>query len=214
MLNEFLHWFSSDAPSHDDGPNQEQRDRMIEVGRRCIEERRQLKMICADVAIGLRYGEEVLCALPNSTLHEPHAVREYVGGSRGTSIRIMKGVSFRVGGYAGHSESHDELRQQDQGNFVITNQRVIFCGEKRTVTIEIDKIISTDTYTDGLRINKDGRDKPYVFAFDQTLRSTIDGVEFYPIGAVPQLVINMTKMLALPAPPPTPPAPPTLTVVQ
>jgi hypothetical protein len=112
----------------------------------------------------------------------------------------MKGVSLRVGASQGHAESHDELRLVDQGDFVITNKRVIFCGSKRTVTIDFDQIVGTGTYEDGLRINREHRDRPFIFGFDANLSTLIDGVTFYAEGSFVDGILDQAKSRPTPVP--------------
>jgi hypothetical protein len=142
---------------------------------------RQLTAICGHSNIVMHNGEKLLAYLPGSTFLEPRAVREYVSGNTGVSFRIAKGVRWRVGGSQGHSESHDELREIDTGDFAVTSKRVIFCGAMRTVTIPREQVIGLASYDDGtLKMNKEGRDKAYAFSFDKSLTATIDG-ETFPV---------------------------------
>jgi hypothetical protein len=79
-----------------------------------------LEMICGPVPSGFDGDEQVIVCLPDVELMEARAVRYSRGGSSGSSVRIMKGVSIRVGGYAGSSTSVDELTTIDQGTLVVT----------------------------------------------------------------------------------------------
>src|SRR5262245_46778957 len=74
----------------------------------------QIELFCGpSPAINLEAGEAVYACLPGITLMEPHSVRTYRAGSNGVSIRVAKGLSFRLGGMAGRSENHEELRSLD-----------------------------------------------------------------------------------------------------
>lgn len=85
-----------------------------------------------EAPIILKKKEEIQLALPNVSLLEPRAVR--TGAYGGPSFRVAKGVYFRVGGV--RSESHEELRNIDQGTLTLTNKRVVFSGTKRTINID------------------------------------------------------------------------------
>jgi len=120
----------------------------------------QLKLICAEIpGIILDRNEEVLGVFPKIVLREPRAVRAYRGSYTGQSIRVAKGVSFRIGGYRGSSESHDELRSIDQGTLVLTSQRLIFIGAKRTSSVPLEKIVDIEGYDEGLRLHRQGKEK-------------------------------------------------------
>ena len=132
----------------------------------------QIRFTCGTApSIVLDMGEELLCHAP-TTLVEPRAVRSYSGGYGGPSFRIAKGISFRLGASGGTSESHEERRPIDTGTLVLTNQRLIFVGSKRTISVPIHKIVGIDNegYLDWLRLNFEGRQKAEGFQFDSALR--------------------------------------------
>jgi hypothetical protein len=155
-----------------------------------------ITMICGAPALSLHGSEQLLCVLPGTTLSEPRSVRVYQSGYSGASVRVAKGFWLHGGGSTGISRGHDELQNIDQGDFVITNQRVAFIGAKRTASIPLNKIVGTHPYIDGLGVNKEGRDKAYVFTFDQNLTTTIEGETCTANGAFIQLIINVVGNLA------------------
>jgi len=93
------------------------------------------------------------------TLMEPRAVSQTRGGYAGPTIRVAKGVSFRMGSVAARSESHEELRNIDKGTLVLTNKRLIFMGSKRTTNIDLRKIISITAYKDGIASQRENKQK-------------------------------------------------------
>lgn len=111
----------------------------------------------------LKKKEIAYLVLGNIALHEPRAVRQTYGGYAGPTIRVAKGVSFRVGSVAARSESHDELRNIDQGSLVLTNKRMIFTGSKRTVNIDLKKIIAIEAYKDGVASQRENKQKTEYF---------------------------------------------------
>lgn len=102
--------------------------------------------------------------------HQERVVKtEYVGGSRGVSIRIMKGVSYRVGGHRGQRVSTTALVQIDTGRVVLTSKRFVFSGTSKAFSIPAKKVLSYTPYADGASIVKDSiavSNKPYVFTVD------------------------------------------------
>lgn len=93
-------------------------------------------------------------------MQEPRAVRVSRGGYGGTSIRIAKGITLHTGGTRGRSESHDEIRNIDNGKLLITNKRIMFLGSNRTTNIDINKIVSIEDYLDGIKIQRSNKQKP------------------------------------------------------
>jgi hypothetical protein len=108
------------------------------------------KMICDEVPTGFDQDEEVLCVLPSIDLMELRAVRYSIRRGRsaygGPTIRVARGLSFRLGGSdsIGHtmSESTDELRQIDNGTLVLTTKRLAFLGSLRTNNSSLDDLMS------------------------------------------------------------------------
>ena len=116
--------------------------------------------IASDSPIILKRGEELLLVLHNVSLLEPRTVR--TGRYGGPSIRVAKGIYFKVGSF--QAESHEELRKIDQGILTLTNKRLVFTGTKRTVNIDIRKIISIEPYSDAIAIRRSGKQKTEYFA--------------------------------------------------
>ena len=107
----------------------------------------------------MKKKEELQLALPNISLLEPRAVR--TGGYGGPSFRVAKGVYFRVGGF--RAESHEELRNIDQGTLTLTNKRLVFSGTKRTINIDLRKIVSVEPYSDSIALRREGKEKTQYF---------------------------------------------------
>jgi len=111
----------------------------------------------------LKKNENFLLNINYVSLWEPRAVRTTKGGYGGPSFRVAKGVYFRLGAFNARSESHEELREIDNGKLSLTDRRFIFSGDKRTVSIDIKKILSVHPYRDGVAIRKEGREKIQYF---------------------------------------------------
>lgn len=104
---------------------------------------------------------ECSCRLLEEVSH-----REYVGGSSGFSFRITKGVYYRVGSYSGHPVTTTEMAKVDEGNLVITNQRIVFTGKRKSLVIPYKKLIGFNLYSDAIQFNVDNKVKPQYFAVD------------------------------------------------
>lgn len=113
----------------------------------------------------LKKGELVHFSTP-STLREMKTVNlGYKSGSRGVSLRIMKGVSYRVGASRGHVMKEEKLVVTSRGYLLLTNKRVFLnpSPSYKPLSIPLDKILSYHCYKNGVEIYKDGRDKGYFF---------------------------------------------------
>jgi hypothetical protein len=116
--------------------------------------------------VNLKTNEKVLACVPNTTLMAPRSVRRYHAGSRGVSIRVMKGVSFRVGAMAGHSESHEVLRDIDVGTLILTSERLIFAGSVRTTNVQLADLLTVQLYSDAISVSHRRKEKPEFYALD------------------------------------------------
>ncbi|HEX5158395.1 MAG TPA: hypothetical protein VFW17_14360 [Ktedonobacterales bacterium] len=113
-------------------------------------------------------GETVLFITP-ATLSEDRTTSKYVGGSSGVSVPMGHGFRFRVGSYQGHTIRSEQLTKIDQGNFVVTTERLIFTGRKSTITIPVAKVLHTVIYKDGVDVRAENRKKREVFLCPQPL---------------------------------------------
>ena len=68
--------------------------------------------------------------------------RQYVGGSRGVSVRVMKGVYYHVGGFKGHAIDRTERIHVDTGLVVATSKHIYFAGPKKAFRVPYIKIVS------------------------------------------------------------------------
>ena len=125
----------------------------------------------------LKKNEIISLIMDNIQLQEPRAVRQTHAAYGGPTIRVAKGVSFRLGGASARSESHDEIRVIDNGDLVLTNKRLIFIGTKRTVNIDLRKIVSIVPYRDGIESQRENKQKPEYFTGTDkhTINYTVNG---------------------------------------
>lgn len=96
--------------------------------------------------------------------YETKVKTRYVGGSRGVSIRIVKGVYFRTGSFKGERVQNHETNHVDTGLLVITNKHIYFGGDLKSFRVPFSKIVSFMPYSDGFGIQKDAATaKPQIF---------------------------------------------------
>jgi hypothetical protein len=128
-----------------------------------------VKFIQVPPPVILKKDEKAICVIPEVTLKESRAVRMTHGGYAGPSIRIAKGMSFRLGRFGSTSESHQQIRDIDKGILTLTNQRVVFSGGFKTISLSLDKVISIDPFSDGISLHKEGREKTQYFVWKTPL---------------------------------------------
>jgi len=109
--------------------------------------------------------------------------RRYEGGSHGVSFRVMKGVSYRVGGHRGHAVSETGLVPVSDGELIVTNKRIIFRGDGKVFAIKLNKILDIQIFTNGLQFSENNRAKPRMIKFKQEGNHDI-------LGAVLSYAIN------------------------
>ena len=96
---------------------------------------RSLPVVSSEIFLG---DKEIAFFEENVALSETRSVRQSSGS--GAGVRIAKGVS--VGGYSGSSRSQQEWHTVDHGTFTITNQKIVFSGEKENRIVELKKIFN------------------------------------------------------------------------
>ena len=130
-----------------------------------------------DTNLLLKKGEYLIFDLPQITLCEERSVK-LKGGYQGFSVRIMKGVSYRFGGFQGGSER--KVVEIDSGNLTLTNKRMVFSGKKTSKEISLTKINTIESLDNGISITRSGKQKTEyyvgtdVLELDMTISPTDD----------------------------------------
>lgn len=114
--------------------------------------------------INLQKGEKVVWVFFNCDYLEDKTKRTYQGGSRGASIKIMKGVYYRVGAFKGSHVSTTERVLVDNGAVCITNTNIHFVGPAKSLRVPYSKVVSFLPFDDGVGIVRDAQTaKPQLF---------------------------------------------------
>ena len=109
-------------------------------------------------------SEELVWAFSDVAYYEERTRRHYVGGSQGVSIRIAKGVYYRIGGYRGRPVEKEETVLVDKGILALTTKHLYFGGERKSFRVPYRKIVSFVPYSDGIGIHRDAASaKPQIF---------------------------------------------------
>ena len=99
-------------------------------------------------------SEHLIYVFPNVGYAEQRIKREIVGRSAGTSVRVARGVSLRVGQSRGTPVERDEIVHRGVGTMAITTKHVYFSGE-RTFRIRFSRIVSVQAMRDAVEVTRD-----------------------------------------------------------
>jgi hypothetical protein len=126
------------------------------------------------VDIALQKGEEAyfMTAARWAELRTKTVQVSYSGPT--ASIRIMKGVRWRVGTITPHRITEEQFTVLDSGRLYITNKRVIFRGAKRNVALPLKALLGIRVFADGIQLEKaTGRSPFALFDGDIELAATL-----------------------------------------
>ena len=117
--------------------------------------------IFGDFPFMLGKTESLVWLFRNITLHQLKVKKEYVGRTHGMSFRIMKGIYYRTGGFKGYPVETTIIQKMGTGSVCLTDKNIYFASPEKSIKIPYNKILSVDSYSNGIGIQKDGaNDKP------------------------------------------------------
>ena len=125
----------------------------------------------SNVEFNLQKTEEMYAHALGATLLEDKVRRERVGGYRGVSVRVARGMYVHAGGTKSRTVETDVKEEMDWGRVGVADRHVYFSGEKKSFRVRLDKIVSIDTEStgsgNGFRIVRDAvTANPQIFMFD------------------------------------------------
>ena len=115
------------------------------------------------VPVMLSKNEKIIYSFNHTPFYREVKKTRYVGGAQGFSIRIAKGVYYRVGAFKGNRITENSIEQIDAGSLIITNKNLFFVGQNNSMKIPISQIISVTPFEDGIKISKNGNAKDLIF---------------------------------------------------
>lgn len=119
------------------------------------------------VPINFARGEIVIWIFNGVEYHAIKSRTQYVGGSQGVSVRLMKGVYYRVGASRGESIKTNELALEASGDLVLSSQNVYFVSPVKVIKFPVRKIVGLQVFSDAVQITRDGVSaKPQFFKLD------------------------------------------------
>jgi len=113
----------------------------------------------------------------HGSLMEERVVRTHtVGRSSGVSVRLMKGVTYRTGGSRGRIESERQVVPVSGGLLTITNKRIVFSGDNRSINAPLEKVLIVELFNDGIRFGQTNKQKPSLIKFADSRNAEIFGL--------------------------------------
>lgn len=148
---------------HGDELPQDARTYMIKAAliRDLLDGKVQPRAQVPDMPFNLMKKETLVWAYPSITAYEHKTQTEYVAGSRGTSIRIAKGVYWRVGVVKGRRVQREVQERLGSGPLAVTSRHIYYHAGNDSFRIKHDKIVSIIPTSESVIVNRDGaRNKP------------------------------------------------------
>lgn len=116
------------------------------------------------IPFNLQKSEALVWLFNDVRYLEERIRRSYVGSSSGVSIRIAKGVYYRVGSFKGHPVETTQTELIDSGILGITTKHLYFAGARKSLRIPYTKVVSFTPFSDGIGIHRDAATaKPQAF---------------------------------------------------
>ena len=110
-----------------------------------------------DTTMLLKPGEVCYAEVGAGLLKEV-AEREFRGGSQGISVPLGHGVRYRTGAFRGHMVTIGTHWQVvDSGMLTVTDKRVVYHGERKTLEFSFDKLATLNVYSDAIDLGVTSR---------------------------------------------------------
>ncbi len=119
------------------------------------------------IPFNLQKTEKLVWIFQDVNYYEEKTRTHYVGGSKGFSVRIAKGLYYRSGAFKGERVQTSERIHADTGLLGVTNKHIYFSGEEKSFRINFDKIVTFEPFSDGIGMQRDTQtSKPQIFITD------------------------------------------------
>jgi hypothetical protein len=120
--------------------------------------------VTGSVPFNLQKNESLVWLFNSVSLLEEKTTRSYVGGYQGMSIKVMKGVYYRVGAFKGHPVESTQMVNKGYGSLGVTTKNIYFAGSQKSLRVPYNKVITFIPYSDGIGIHTDAKTaKPIAF---------------------------------------------------
>lgn len=119
--------------------------------------------IAGDFPFMLSKNETLIWMFRNIVLHEQKTKKEYTGRSSGFNIRVAKGIYYKIGGFKGTPVETSNMQRISEGSVCLSDKNLYFSSMEKSLKIPYDKIISIESYSNGLGLQRDGANSKPVF---------------------------------------------------
>jgi len=110
----------------------------------------------ASTKLLLDKDEKLIITLEGLSLHQ-YKITKTKGIYQGVSIRVMSGLSYRIGGFT--SKPREVLSQLDVGDLHLTTERIVFLGNRESVEIHRSRLLSIEASEEFIELHQKGRGK-------------------------------------------------------
>lgn len=100
-------------------------------------------------------SEKLIWYYNNATFYELKTNTQYQGKSSGISLKILKGVYYRIGQFKGNPVQTLEMKLISHGILALTDQNIYFSSPVKNLRIPYNQILSFQNYSDGIGIQED-----------------------------------------------------------
>lgn len=111
---------------------------------------------------------EYLCyAVKGVKVYTTKTETTYQAGSRGISVRVAKGLSYRVGNAKGKRVQEEYEDLIGYGTVAVTSKHIYYTVDDKSIRVPLQKLVSASAYKKRLEFVKEAaRPKPVAFEFD------------------------------------------------
>lgn len=118
----------------------------------------------SDVPLNLQKNETIIWCFVDVNYFEQREKRVNYVVSQGFSVKVAKGLYYRVGAFKGEPVITTEQRLLARGYLFLTNKNIYFYSGDKSIRVPYSKIVAYTPYEDGLGIQKDADSaKPMTF---------------------------------------------------
>ena len=112
----------------------------------------------------------------SAALFEQLATSHSTGRRADTGFMVMSGLRDRVGETCAEIIAAQGLSPVSQGDLTVTNQRIVFNGDRESVRAAFAKIHDIELFEDGLRFSVLGREHPVIVQFVTSASAEVVGI--------------------------------------
>lgn len=102
----------------------------------------------------LENDEKIIWVFEDVELLELKLKTKIVGGSQGVSVRVAKGLYYKVGAFKGEPIKTEEIKNTATGILLLTNKSIFYGSVNKTFKVKYSQIISIPTFDTAIGIQQ------------------------------------------------------------